>query len=342
MSTDIVADPTEIPGLREPSRLLLSALDQQRMPQSLLLGGESGLGKRVLADALAARLLCARPSCGMLAACGRCESCHLRSLGNHPDLLLITPAEPGKPITIDQIRDANDFLRLLPQHAPRRVLLMVTADAMPTASANAFLKTLEEPGPHASIVLISDAPGRLLATIRSRCSLIRFTPPSSQDLIGWLQTQGKMDPGAATALARLCLGHPLRCLNWLRNDVSRLRHEWVDAWLKLPRQSPAMALALADRWGREKLLTELLSSIHTVLIDLMRLRLEPGSPIINSDFGETLNQLARHVSIHAMIEFEGRWRQVHLAKDRNLNLTLGLESLLLAWRDPAFWRGAAA
>lgn len=330
-----------IPGLEDPFALLLSAIRQQRLPQSLLLGGEAGLGKRLLAEALAARLLCEALDKDTLRPCGVCASCHLLASDSHPDFLLLEPLEAGKVINIEQVREASEFLQLRPQHAPRRVLLLAPAEAMPPAAANAFLKTLEEPGPHGNILLVSHALGRLLPTIRSRCSQIRLVPPDAGQLSAWLQAQSNLDARTAADLARYSLGRPLRSLEWIEQDILRLRREWLDAWLKLPRQSPAAALSLAAQWAREKALSNLLLTVHTVVIDILRLRLGASSPIINDDFGEPLSRLASRVAIHPLIDFETQWRQIHVARDRNLNLTLVLESLGLAWRDPALWSGAA-
>ena len=330
-----------IPGLKDPFALLMSAIRQQRLPQSLLFGGEAGLGKRLLAEALAARLLCEAPDNETLMPCGTCASCHLLASGSHPDFLLLEPLEAGKVINIEQVREAGEFLQLRPQHAPRRVMLLAPAESMPPAAANAFLKTLEEPGPYGNILLVSHAPGRLLPTIRSRCSQIRLVPPDTGPLSAWLQAQGKLDARTAADIARYSLGRPLRSLEWIEQDILPLRREWVDAWLKLPRQSPAAALSLASQWSREKALANLFLTVHTVVIDLLRLRLGASSPIINNDFGEPLNRLATQVAVYPLIDFETQWRQIYVARDQNLNLTLVLESLGLAWRDPALWSGAA-
>src|SRR5512140_3149225 len=93
-----------LPWHQTPWRQLCGYLRQQRIPQALLISGNKGLGKRQLAERFAAVLLCHTPNTDG-EACGNCHGCKLHAAGNHPDLLMVSPDEPGKAIGINLIRE---------------------------------------------------------------------------------------------------------------------------------------------------------------------------------------------------------------------------------------------
>jgi DNA polymerase-3 subunit delta' len=105
-------------------------------------------------------------------------------------------------IKIDQIRAVADFISLSTHRSGYRVLLLHPAEAMQPAAANALLKTLEEPPPRTLIVLVSDQPARLLATIRSRCRTWRSPCRRAGEALEWLRGEGMAQPETALAAAR--------------------------------------------------------------------------------------------------------------------------------------------
>ena len=169
-----------------------------RLPHALLLRGQEGLGKQVLALRLARTLLCRHAT--EQGACGRCQGCHLVDTGNHPDLLWVTLDDERTTITVEQIRALADFLSLKPHSAPHKVVLLMPADLMNPNAANALLKLLEEPPLGSMFVLVSSRPMRLPATIRSRCVPIAFRPPSAAVARQWLSARlGRSDDAALAA-----------------------------------------------------------------------------------------------------------------------------------------------
>jgi len=162
---------------------------RERLPHSLLLVGQKGLGKFELARQFAASLLCEQPQVDGL-ACGKCLACNWYSQGNHPDFRLLQPdaladegevedgkKKPSQQITIDQVRGLDDFLIIGTHRAGLRIILVNPAEAMNRNTANALLKTLEEPAPATLFLLVSNEPLRLLPTIRSRCQVVPIAVP---------------------------------------------------------------------------------------------------------------------------------------------------------------------
>lgn len=144
-----------------------AAQSESRLAHALLIHGAGGLHKRLLAEQMAAALLCSSPD-EDTRACGHCRQCSLFAAGNHPDYAPVT-LEDSAVIKIDQIRALSARLSMRPQMAQRQVALIVPAERMNTAAANALLKTLEEPAADTHLLLLAERPGQLPATIRSRC-----------------------------------------------------------------------------------------------------------------------------------------------------------------------------
>ncbi len=210
-----------------------------QLPHSLLLVGQKGLGKFELARLFAASLLCEQPQTDAL-PCGRCLACNWYSQGNHPDFRLLQPdalsadveveegkKKPSQQITIDQVRGLDDFLSIGTHRAGLRIVVVNPTEAMNRNTANALLKTLEEPAPGTLFLLVSSEPLRLLPTIRSRCQVVPVPLPSTQlsekilaaeglkDAARWLALAGG-SPGLALELAASGQGA------WLELMVKRL------------------------------------------------------------------------------------------------------------------------
>lgn len=229
----------------------LSALyelhQDNRLPHALLLSGPAGIGKRRLARALIELLLCQSPRAGL--ACGECQGCHLSVAGSHPDLFLLEPAEPGKGIRIDPVRELVDFGARTAQFSGYRVALIQPAEGMNRNAQNALLKTLEEPGEKMLLVLVSDQPSRLLPTVRSRCQLRLLSPPALPEARDWLATR-LADPGQAAALLAAAGGAPLRALDLEQSDWFADREKLLKALVRVagsPRAVPEASRELAGQ-----------------------------------------------------------------------------------------------
>ncbi len=140
------------------------------------MSGDSGIGKRLAALNYAKALNCQTPVDSD--ACDRCISCRKIDGEIHPDVTTLLPENDE--LKIETIRRAEEILSLRPYEGKKKVLIVDDADKMNINSANAFLKTLEEPPDDSIIVLVSASPDRLPDTIRSRCMHVRFRPLSHE------------------------------------------------------------------------------------------------------------------------------------------------------------------
>ncbi|HLS98958.1 MAG: DNA polymerase III subunit delta' [Porticoccaceae bacterium] len=197
---------------------LTSQIDLDRLPHALLLSGPAGIGKKHLALSLAQRLLCATPLAGK--ACGQCRQCLLMAAGSHPDFLLVEPEEAGKVIKIDEIRALADFAVKTASQGGWRVMVICPAEAMNINAANAFLKTLEEPGRQVSILLVSHQASAVLPTLRSRCRIVPLAEPPRASARDWLRGQAPPDGEVEAALDQAG-GRPLLALRFLDPEVRK-------------------------------------------------------------------------------------------------------------------------
>ncbi|MEO8012348.1 MAG: DNA polymerase III subunit delta' [Dokdonella sp.] len=235
-------------------RSLAARLACRRLPHALLIAGAAGLGKRALADQLVRAALCEQRSDDGL-PCTRCRSCLLLAAGTHPDRVHVTLElrDDGKlrsEITVEQIRQLSQRLSLSSQFGGLQLVIIEPADVMNANAANALLKTLEEPSASTVIVLVSDRPARLPATIRSRCQRIAVATPSTAEAHAWLVAHGIASAEATTALVAT-LGNPGRALVALSDQTLPLRADCLRD-LGALRAGRASALAVAEAWAADR------------------------------------------------------------------------------------------
>jgi len=230
----------------------LAAHAEQRLGHALLLVGPAQMGKLEVAMALAQRLLCTSPNAADNLACGRCRSCQLFAAETHGDFKRVSfePNEKGDKlrteISVEQIRRLGQWFSLTPQMGGAQVALIEPADALNIASANALLKTLEEPAPNRFLLIVTSKPGRLPATIRSRCQRLEFRMPARSVAIDWLRDKGHPEASAAPALDA-ALGHPGLAEDWLSHGGLALR-KTVRADLNAVGAGQTRPVETAQRW----------------------------------------------------------------------------------------------
>ena len=151
--------------------VLERALERRRLAHSLLLHGENLGTLALVAHAVADRLL-NDPR----------QASQYFPPKQHPDFHALRPAGKMRQIGADPTRDLIGKIQVSATVSPRKVAVVYEADRMNTAAANIFLKTLEEPTPSTTILLLTTRPYALLATIRSRCLHFRFTDAGSEAL----------------------------------------------------------------------------------------------------------------------------------------------------------------
>lgn len=302
---------------------------QNRVPQALLYFGNKGLGKLHLARQFAYSLLCPTPMPNGL-SCGRCASCLLVSAQTHPDFMEIAPEEPSKTITVGQIRALIGTLSLKPQFETYRVVIVNPADHLNNAAANAFLKYLEEPTERTVLLLVTDKPARLPATIVSRCQKVAIISPGYAQAEAWLQAQQPLGDRAALLLA-LAQGSPLLALEYANTDMLAMRDNCFKAWMAVASKQKH-PVNVAEEWHK---LPEapLMFCLLSWLTDFIKCHYKlSADSMYNPDLHPAIQTLARQ------LELKGLYRlyDLLLASKQKLatqvNKQIMYEDILIHWQ----------
>ncbi len=189
---------------------LTRSLLRDRLHHALLFEGPAGVGRTRVARALAALANCEAPSGAD--ACGRCRTCTALERGVFPDWIEVSPQgdRASGQIAVAEVREV---LRKTSYHrymGRKRFIVVEPAEALAPASANALLKTLEEPPADTHFILIATNASALLPTLRSRTQHIRFGVVATNEIAAWLQSKG-VDQAEGRAAA--CHGRPAVALD---------------------------------------------------------------------------------------------------------------------------------
>jgi len=196
---------SSILGQDEALRRLRTSFARGRLAHAFAFVGPEGIGKRLFALELAKAFLC-EASPAALTACDRCAACSLVAAETHPDFHVARKPEEKSELPVEAIRTILHKLGLKPTRGHGSVVLVENADDFNEESANAFLKTLEEPPNGTEIVLLSTGIERLLPTIRSRVQVVPFRPLSPTMMDELLTQRGIDDLGRRKLLIETCSG----------------------------------------------------------------------------------------------------------------------------------------
>jgi len=265
-----------------------------RLPHALLICGPGGTGERAFAEAFLQALLCTGTS--EAAACGTCPACHEYAAGTHPDAMRVEPEESGKAIGIDRIRDLVGRLGLT-GGGRAKVALIDPAESMTTQAGNSLLKPLEEPPGDTVLLLVSARPGRLPATVRSRCQRVAFGLPERTTALKWLQTQG--DHAEPERLLDRAGGAPLRALELAQASVDE--KALIKALARALRDGHADPEAIAA--GAQVPLASSVAVLVVAVQDMIRLRLATDPPLRLPQARTVLERAAVGVDVRALFQY---------------------------------------
>ncbi len=300
-----------------------------------LLQGPSGLGHYALALSLAGAWLCEAP--GVDGACGHCPSCHSIAVRTHADLRVLMPEthllelgwplgekaqqeiddkarKPSREIRVDAVREAVEFCQRTNARNRGKVVLVFPAEDMNRITANALLKTLEEPPGDTRFVLASQAAHRLLPTVRSRCMVHTLVWPDAQESAAWLEVHG-VPASQAAGLLRASGGRP---------DVAvQMAQAGQDAavWARFPRAMAAGDALFVKDWSAAQLVDALQKLCHDLCAQAV------GAPPRFFAPGD-LPAAAPAVGLRGLGAWERELRQTRQVVDHPWNAGLMTEALV--------------
>ena len=245
-----------------------------------LLHGPSGLGQYELALELVRAWLCERP--GAQGACGTCTSCHAIEVRTHADLCVLLPEtsmlalgwpldekaqaeiddkkrKPSREIRVEAMRDAVEFVQRTSARGRGKAVLVYPAERMNHISANALLKTLEEPPGNLRFVLATGAAHLLLPTIRSRCMGHAMAWPAPDAAQAWLAAQPGIAQADVAVLLAAAGGRPDEALRMAQAGRT------ARGWAALPAAMARGEVAAVSDWSPADLIDALQKLCHDLV-----------------------------------------------------------------------------
>lgn len=312
---------------------LLAQCQQNLLPHALLLMGPAGLGKLDFALSFAHYILCDERS--KERPCQHCRSCRLLAANNHPDLFKIYLENDSKTIKIDQLRELIDQLNATSLRGGYQVAIIYPAEAMNTASANAILKTLEEPSGKVLFLLVAQQIGNLPATIASRCQKIYFTAKEDSSTLDWLTEKVKSDTKSnlnIPLLLRLAENVPFRAIDLATNNYFDLRDQLLQHLIQIIQ---GKVTAIAWKWDyKNQDVSMLLCAWIALISDIVRIQLGVENDfILNSDCIEKLKTTSQLLPVLAAHEFlNSLLKAQQLVRSAiAVNVQLLIEKLFIEW-----------
>jgi DNA polymerase III subunit delta' len=338
----------QLTGNERVKRLLKRMLEAGRVPGALLFTGEEGVGKKLFALEVAKALNCRSPE--GVEACGKCPACTRMSRFNFPqsedsddwkkiiwtdhgDVGMVVA--PKRLLLVEQMRLIENEANFRPFEGKVRVFIVDDADKFNDASANALLKTLEEPPPTSHIILITSRPAMLLPTIRSRCQAIRFSPLTSAEIEQHLLKHDLASPAEARLRARAGNGSIGRAL---AGDIESFQ-ERRDAMLQV---LTAMAitrdhsrlLRLAEEMNDARHKDEYefaLELLETLIRDALILRLGVSPErVVNEDVLPQLQKISERMDSRRATSWISRIEELREQLVVNINRKPATDALFLS------------
>lgn len=304
--------------------ILRQALNNQRIAHAYLFEGPEGVGKRLVALALARTLLCQTGS-----GCGDCAACRKVDHNNHPDVHFLDA--DGATIKIDQVRGLQRELALRPLEGQHKICLIDGADLFNPAAANALLKTLEEPQPNTLMILLSSRPESLLSTIRSRCQRLPFQKLPKQRLAEILSQRLDLSETEAAILAALSDGSFKKALGQNRELYLERRRDLIRDISALSSGSIIPTFKLADQLaGDKEHLSDILEIYQAFYRDLLLLKHgRPETDLVNLDLKETLSRQVGKETTEGLLKKLKALDAGRYYLQRNVNRQLAMEIMLM-------------
>jgi DNA polymerase-3 subunit delta' len=311
-------------GHERQKAILKRAQSSGRLAHAYLFEGPEGVGKRLVALALARSLFCATRN-----GCGECPACRKVDHQNHPDLHIVEA--DGNTIKIEQIRALQKELSFRPLEGERKICVIEAAEKMNASSGNALLKTLEEPAGHALLILLTSRPDAVLPTIRSRCQRLPFSRLPTATIRRALTEADAGNEAHAHILATLSDGSFHKALGRDRDLYLERRKTILKAVTALSHSSYLPLFELAAELAEEKeRLSEILDILRAFYRDLLLCQHGwPEEDLVNRDLIEKIRRIAAQESPPSLLRKIEAINAAYFYLERNVNGQLIFEVLLM-------------
>ncbi|MBF0289676.1 MAG: DNA polymerase III subunit delta' [SAR324 cluster bacterium] len=311
--------------------LLKKAIQQQRLPSAYLFTGPAHIGKYKTVLSLTQTINCIQQGDD---ACLCCDACLQITHQNFPDFFVIKPE--GQFIKISQIKESLKWLHLRPAYGKYRILAIEGAEKMNKESANAFLKTLEEPPSQTLIILLAETPQQLLETIVSRCQIIRFQLLQKKYVEQILKEYPKLSPAQLEFLTGFSMG----CIreDWIEkiDALQAMRDQVIDLLVTLSSGQMGKIFNVIEGWSssKDKEWRYMLDFLEYWFRDLAWVWYGlPPQQVFNQGRMEQLQQCVPHFPLDCVLKNYQKILQTREQIRMNAYVPLALDALWLHFKQ---------
>jgi len=324
---------TKLIGNERNKLILQRLLERGSIASTLIFAGPEGVGKRQFALTMAKAANCQLAPAGRFAidSCDKCSVCRRIDEAAYGDVVTVEP--DGQSIKIAQTRALTLEVYYRPREGRQRVFIIDEADRLRDEAANSILKTLEEPPPTSTIILLTARPDALLPTIRSRAQRLTFIPLPVAEMEKYLKANYPRPAGETELLARLTEGRIGQATAF---DLSVYRQE-RRAMLSMIElmasgDEPFRLLKAAEYLGKKEKddFEKALDLLASLLRDLFLLAAgRSRDKLTNIDVADRLEELAPKIGLKRLIDWVDQFDRLRAKMKININRQIATEALLL-------------
>lgn len=295
---------------------------KKRMAHSFLIYGESGLGKKRMADYLAMMLVCENEN----KPCGECRACRNALSHSHPDIIYAEHSGKLGGFSVDTIRSICSDAYIKPNNTDRKIYMFTDADNITVQAQNSLLKLIEEPPSYAYFIFTASDRNIILETIRSRIISLSASEVSREDTVSAL-TENGISQNEAEAAADIFRGNIGRSLEYLQSDGLRasvdLTKRITDCIIN--RDEYGTLRWLTEASSDKQVLKSVLGMFDRIIRDALASRYSPDS--ITGCYKDGARSLSAGLTVTACEKMHRAVDRAYSLIDKNVNIKLIVSAL---------------
>ncbi len=310
------------------------AIETHKISHAYVLTGESGMGRKSIANAFAMALLCEK---GGKEPCMVCHSCKQVLSGNHPDLVYVTHEKPNS-IGVDDIREQiNDTIMIRPYSSYYKIYIVDEAEKMTVQAQNALLKTMEEPPSYAVIILVTTNQEAFLPTILSRCVQLKMKPLKDFTVKSYLVEHLHVPDREAEVCAAFARGNLGKAIHLASSEEFKELYQKVMQLVKRVDTMDIVDLLDMIREMKEQnfVIGEVLDLLQLWYRDVLMFKVTKDmNLLIFKDEYKTINGMVQKVGYDGLERILEAIETCRTRLEANVNMELAMELLLLTMKRP--------
>ncbi|MCI8454196.1 MAG: DNA polymerase III subunit delta' [Lachnospiraceae bacterium] len=311
------------------------AIESHRVSHAYILTGETGMGRKSIANAFAMTLLCEK---GGKEPCMTCHSCRQVLAGSHPDLIYVKHEKPAS-IGVDDVRaQINDTVMIRPYSSYYKIYIVDEAEKMTVQAQNALLKTIEEPPSYAVLILITTNQEAFLPTILSRCVQLKLKPLKDSVVKSYLTEHLKVSDKDAEICAAFARGNLGKAIHLSSSEGFKELHQRVMTLLKNVETMDISMLLDCIRELKEQSfdIGEVLDLIQLWYRDVLMYKVTKDmNLLIFRDMYRLVNEMGQRIGYDGLEHILSAIDTARIRLAANVNMELVMELLFLTMKNPS-------